>query len=34
MVITDSNWEVVSKFAFVALAAGSLSHKRAHGEGE
>lgn len=30
---TDTNWEVASKFGFVALAAGSLSNRRAHGEG-
>lgn len=29
----DSDWEVVSKFGFVALATGYLSHKKAHGEG-
>lgn len=28
---TDTNWEVGSKFGFVALAAGSPSQGRAHG---
>lgn len=29
---TDTNWEVVSKFGFVALAAGSRSRRRAQGK--
>lgn len=30
---TDTNWEVVSRFVLVALAAGCLFPRRAHREG-
>lgn len=33
MLRTDTNWKVVSKFGLVALAAGSLSLRRARREG-